>query len=250
MLETSTIGYNKYLKLLDIYSICQIIGWIAFFFFFRSTPFYIPNGFIWATTCANPEVSLHYVVLPFDYFCYYWSSDEFTFCRLPVRQFHGETVFYWNASYTLPKRLLVFHSSLYIYCKLALFLRCNGPDSVSRPLLWSGGEFPETEATVDTCVNPQLIWITLSFFKCTFWLMCCAESDDFTYLPFTRQTTWWWEPWELKISDNWSLCWPLCCQVLPLNCPHQIEQLFVLPGEVVAQPLGTFECWLHETPRR
>lgn len=43
--------------------------------------------------------------------------------------------------------------------------------------------------TVDTCVNPQLIWITLSFFKCTFWLMCCAESDDFTYLPFTRQTT-------------------------------------------------------------
>lgn len=66
--------------------------------------------------------------------------------------------------------------------------------------------------TVDTCVNPQLVWITLSFFKCTFWLMCCAESDDFTFMPFTHQTTWWWELWELKISDNWSLCWPL---VLP-----------------------------------
>lgn len=96
MLETSTIGYNKYLKLLYIYiQYVKLLVELPFFFsFFRSTPFYIPNGFIWATTCANPEVSLHYVVLPFDYFYYYWSSDEFTFCRLPVRQFHGETVFY------------------------------------------------------------------------------------------------------------------------------------------------------------
>lgn len=136
---------------------------------------------------------------------------------------------------------------------LLCFSDAMAPDSVSLLLLWSGGEFPETDATVDSwCLSKSTTHMDYVefFLKCTFWLMCCAESDDFTHLPFTRQTTWWWEPWELKISDNWSLCWPLCCQVLPLNCPHQIEQVFVLPGVVMAQPLGTFECWLHETPRR
>lgn len=114
------------------------------------------------------------------------------FCRLPVRQFHGETVFYWNASYTLPKRLLMFHSSLYIYCQFALFLRCNGPDSVSLLLLWSGGEFPETEATFDSwylCKSTTHMDYVEFFFKMYF-------------LAVVLRWKWWFHIYAVYPSDN------------------------------------------------
>lgn len=55
------------------------------------------------------------------------------FCRLPIRQFHGETVFYWNDGYNMSQTADA-RRSLCIYCKFALFYSCNGPDPVT-PLL-------------------------------------------------------------------------------------------------------------------
>lgn len=92
--------------------------------------------------------------------------------------------------------------------------------------------------TVFPCLILPFIWI----YTFTFCFMCFAESDDFTFFAVYPS-----DKMMVRIVRTESATTGHCpdCSVvhlLPLNCLHQIKQLSVLVGEVMAQQFSTF--WL------